>query len=1115
MTNRIQVKRGSEVNLPVLSSGELGFTTDSNKLFIGDGVANHRLAMYDDIYTNEIIQDAIGSILDTTGAYGDIKFIYDDANGYIAGIVENDSHSHIIGNVDGLQTALDSKSNTGHSHTETDIIDFGNYSSIGHTHDSRYYTENEIDSLLSYKASSTHTHTESDITDLHTRYTDPEAVNAINLDSDHGSTAQHNYFSGDYNDLNNKPSIAYSSPIPADAFTSTEVNNLRAGKLDNGTEPWTDNNYYNNENAQDAIGGILDTTGAYGDIIFIYDDTNGYIAATVQDDSHNHVIGNIDNLQNTLNNKSNTGHSHTQSDITDLHSRYTDAEAVSAVEATHLAMNNHNITGINELSINDPGEGIRWKGGSSGDFIAEIIDDSTDNIFDMSANHSNNWTVQMRNAGTGSIVLDVDGIIRQAGNDIATKSWVNNYADVPNADYADSAGNANTLDGNNAASFATAVHSHTENEIIDLGNYSVIGHTHDSRYYTESEVDSLLSGKSNTGHTHTYLSNSGGTLDGGVDTTLTLKSDDSGRSQINLYGDSQGTGRVYVGQSGSYGGGIEYNGDNSPTTTGAGSDFITLYRRSSGSEYWTARNRHSNNDWEFRGNILVGGTVDGVDIANLDTIVSNHRADNSAHHTRYTDEEARDAIGTALTAGSNVSINVDDAGNTITISSTDTNTQLSASQVQSYINGDGDHGSTAPHNYYTNSDAQSAVDGYSFSHVGFQNKEAGTYTVDGDLFFDHSEGLFVYRTYDTVANASGVNNAALILDASNIKAGNGINIIGGIGQDSGPVQFSIIEADIQYSNISGAPNVQYTSAIPADDFTSTEVSNLRAGKLDNGTTPWTGNIPKHQAVTGNLLEANSSGGVTDSGKSVSDFAISNHTHSYDNYGSWKLYAGASTENIGSGNTVQISGMGDILVNQSGKDIYIEGYNTWRGIDDSPVNGQTSQSISSNWAYDHTNYDNAHHTRYSDSEARGAFEYLNVAANTINIGTSATTLTWNTAAIMYQDPVFAVGSAAPGVITVNTNGKYLIQVEVSTRHASSSTTRTTTRAFLTLNGGEVSDSRCFMYNRTDGYDVNSGSITYILNMTTSDWLEVRADVIAGYSTMEIMGVGTRLTIQRIG
>ena len=39
--------------------------------------------------------------------------------------------------------------------------------------------------------------------DHHTRYSDSEAISAINNDSDHGSTASHNYFSGSHNDLSN------------------------------------------------------------------------------------------------------------------------------------------------------------------------------------------------------------------------------------------------------------------------------------------------------------------------------------------------------------------------------------------------------------------------------------------------------------------------------------------------------------------------------------------------------------------------------------------------------------------------------------------------------------------------------------------------------------------------------------------------------------------------------------------------------------------------------------------------------------------------------------------------------------------------------------------------
>ena len=94
-------------------------------------------------------------------------------------------------------------------------------------------------------------------------------------------------------------------------------------------------------------------------------------------------------------------------------------------------------------------------------------------------------------------------------------------------------------------------------------------------------------------------------IDNGQTSTVTILSDDNGESVLNLYGSSQGTGRVYVGQSASYGGGIEYNGDNSPASTGAGADYITLFRRTAGTTSWTARNLHSNNDWGFRGNVTA------------------------------------------------------------------------------------------------------------------------------------------------------------------------------------------------------------------------------------------------------------------------------------------------------------------------------------------------------------------------------------------------------------------------------------------------------------------------------------------------------------------------------
>ena len=113
------------------------------------------------------------------------------ANGVIT--VNDDSHNHVIDNIDGLQDALDDKAQSNHKHSAEDIvsgvlsISHGGHGAstaadarinlgitpenIGaapteHTHDDRYYTETEIDSKLNDKADSTHVHTIDNITGL-------------------------------------------------------------------------------------------------------------------------------------------------------------------------------------------------------------------------------------------------------------------------------------------------------------------------------------------------------------------------------------------------------------------------------------------------------------------------------------------------------------------------------------------------------------------------------------------------------------------------------------------------------------------------------------------------------------------------------------------------------------------------------------------------------------------------------------------------------------------------------------------------------------------------------------------------------------------------------------
>lgn len=62
----------------------------------------------------------------------------------------------------------------------------------------------------------------------------------------------------------------------------------------------------------------------------------------------------------------------------------------------------------------------------------------------------------------------------------------------------------------NSASTATKATQDASGNVItstyatktELSNKADKSHTHDDRYYTESEIDTKLNGKSNTGHTH-------------------------------------------------------------------------------------------------------------------------------------------------------------------------------------------------------------------------------------------------------------------------------------------------------------------------------------------------------------------------------------------------------------------------------------------------------------------------------------------------------------------------------------------------------------------------------------------------------------------------------------
>ena len=87
-------------------------------------------------------------------------------------------------------------------------------------------------------------------------------------------------------------------------------------------------------------------------------------------------------------------------------------------------------------------------------------------------------------------------IIAEAPEDLDTlkeiADWISTHEDSASAMNTAILANTEAISGK-----ADTGHTHTKSQIIDFA------HTHDDRYFTETEVTNKLAGKSDTGHTHT------------------------------------------------------------------------------------------------------------------------------------------------------------------------------------------------------------------------------------------------------------------------------------------------------------------------------------------------------------------------------------------------------------------------------------------------------------------------------------------------------------------------------------------------------------------------------------------------------------------------------------
>ena len=120
-----------------------------------------------------------------------------------------------------------------------------------------------------------------------------------------------------------------------------------------------------------------------------------------------------------------------------------------------------------------------------------------------------------------------------------------------------------------------------------------------------------------------------GTTSRSANTYVRALAGDSYQCGFEAFGNNQGTGYLYVGQSSAYGGGIAYNGDNSPGAFGSEQgDDITFYRRDNGTDTRVAKYRYNDSTFHFFGQVrsrVAQGTAPFV--VDSTTVVSNLNAD--------------------------------------------------------------------------------------------------------------------------------------------------------------------------------------------------------------------------------------------------------------------------------------------------------------------------------------------------------------------------------------------------------------------------------------------------------------------------------------------------------
>ena len=185
-----------------------------------------------------------------------------------------------------------------------------------------------------------------------------------------------------------------------------------------------------------------------------------------------------------------TGHTHTKANITDFPTSLPASDVYSWAKAANKPSYNFGEIGAGIATIGDGANRLMFRtdaSWASGMYYQTTADEAM--VFmNKGKNDATNYT-------TSWIFAYGNPADRSAWNTLTPAMQIKGDSVVINKLLGSKVGASYNLDVNGSANATTLYENGTR--------VSVSGHTHDDRYYTETEINTKLAGKSDTGHTHT------------------------------------------------------------------------------------------------------------------------------------------------------------------------------------------------------------------------------------------------------------------------------------------------------------------------------------------------------------------------------------------------------------------------------------------------------------------------------------------------------------------------------------------------------------------------------------------------------------------------------------